>query len=473
MSPSRPIAPAAPRSGLRKASAHWAALCALAALAGSCTDDKVAGTSSGVDNPALTVSFAAASGGAERITGDLDVYGADQNPALDPEPLATIRIKNSTSTRITGADFQRAREASAKRAATKRAATGAERTEFNLLLTTHERKGAFVLSLAYDSAAGAFIRSDTSIKAMTLKPLPLVRYAARVAKDTVHGVDCRVFVPGSPFLATLVDSQFVMGALPPGLLPLRLIGTDGRVYPVPDSLNTADTGKVYRPATTPLGSIDTLEPPDTIPAFDVVAPTPHETFLGMPEFLEAAMVGVSASDPRLSILWKWLPDSAWLPDSQAVNGGMPPPPPPVEILSPTTLRTELYFRREGVYAFQVSATVGSRVRTDTTLVYIKRLPPPGPAVLHPVPAESVSLSKPYTIEWQMIGKGPYTVQLSVDNGAYWFPLVVHYYPPYGWKRLNWVWPTDAPPADRCLIRVNDESDTTLRAVMTAPFSLVH
>src|SRR3954471_1438916 len=104
------------RSFGRLSAPAWLALGTLVFFAASCSDNQVAGTSSGVDNPSLTVSFAS-SGTAARVTGDLNVYTADQNPAIDPEPLATIKIKNSAFTVLTGDDFRRAQQTAAKRGA--------------------------------------------------------------------------------------------------------------------------------------------------------------------------------------------------------------------------------------------------------------------------------------------------------------------------------------------------------------------
>src|SRR5258706_11152897 len=54
-----------------------------------------AGTSSGVDNPELTVDFVNPAGIALRVNGDLEVYAQDQNPALNPGPLITLKVTNS------------------------------------------------------------------------------------------------------------------------------------------------------------------------------------------------------------------------------------------------------------------------------------------------------------------------------------------------------------------------------------------
>lgn len=467
-----------PRSLGRRFAPVWGiALCALAFMA-ACSDNRVAGTSSGVDNPSLTVSFAS-SGVAARVTGDLSVYAADQNPAVDPEPLATIKVKNSAFTLITGDDFRRAEQAAAKRGAAKRAAasgiSGAgDRTEFNLVLTTQDKNGGIELGLAYDSAARTFTRRDSSVRSVALDPKPLIRYQARMAKDTVHGVGCRVYVPGTPYLATLVDSQFVLADLPQGVMPLRLIGADGKIYPVSDSLNTADSGRLYLPSSTPTGSIDTAHAGDSIPDFRVIAPAPHDAYLDVPAFLEAKMAGISATDPRLSILWKWLPEVARLPDSldHDPHAGTEPPP-TAELLSPTSLRTEVRFHGDGVFHFLVMATVGARTRSDTALVSVRHLPPPPPAILHPAPAESLVLGHAYTVQWQMPGKGPYSIEVSTNNGEKWSPLANGYASPEGLQIFPWTPSPDLGTSDRCLLRISDLVDTAQHATTKDFFHLIH
>jgi hypothetical protein len=282
----------------------------------------------------------------------------------------------------------------------------------------------------------------------------------------VHGSDCRVFAPGTPFLAVLVDSEFVFEALPPGRLPMRLIGGDGSIYPM-DTLDTRDTGRVFHPSPVPLGAIDTAAPPDTVPDFAIAAPEPHETYAEFPDNLEATVSGISPDDPRLSILWKFLPDTAASSDTANGRGFRPPP----AILAPTSLRTEVRYRGDGVYRFQVSAAAGARIRFDTALVSVRHLPPPPPMVVHPAPAESLFLGRPYMVQWMMPGKGPYFLDLSLDNGATWIPLAIHYLSPNGLQLFPWTPPSSLPPSDSCLLRVGDESDSTLRAATPAVFIL--
>lgn len=454
----------------------------LAALIG-CGSDKVAGTSSGVDNPALTVSFRDADNSAARITGDLDVYSADQNPALDPEPLVTIKIKNSSFTNLTGDDFKRATAAaSAAAALSKTSAADSSVTAFNLVLKTQDRNGGFILGLRYDSAAKAFSRRDDSVvKSIYVTPKPLVRYEARIARQAVHGDAGRIFVPGSPFLATLVDSVFIIEDVPEGEFPLRLIAGDGKVYPIGDSLNTLDSARIYRPGIVPLGSLDTTHPVDTIPAFSIKASGGRTVFLGEPVILEAGLVGIPASDPRVSILWRWLKEGADSLGAHPVDTAVhpkdtvPPKPgavPTAKILTPTSLRTEVRFSAEGIYRFAVTATVGIKTAFDSMTIAVRAPTPPKPHIIRPRPSDSLILGKPYDIQWEMAGKGPYTIEASNNNGEKWIQLAAKYIPKEGLQTYPWTPARELGASIHCLIRVTDETDPANQAVMEGVFHLV-
>lgn len=462
-----------------------AAGCALAVLAAilGCASDKVAGTSSGVDNPALTVSFRDGDNSADRITGDLDVYSADQNPAVDPEPLVTIKIKNTSFTNLTGDDFKRAAAAAslARSALSKGAAIPSAVTAFNLVLKTQDNHGGFILGLRYDSIAKAFTRSgDSVIKSLAVTPKPLARYAARIARDAVHGNAGRIFVPGSPFLATLVDSVFTIENLPEGKFPLRLIAGDGNVYPIGDSLDTRDSTLIYHPGTVPVGRIDTAQPNDTIPHFSVEAGAGRTVFLGEAVILEAKLTGIPATDPRVSILWSRIEagDSlGGLPADSAPNLKDTLRPKPVEgptakILTPTNLRTEIQVSGEGVYHFQVTAIVGVKVAVDSMTVLVRVPTTPKPRIIMPQPSDSVRVGKPFDIQWEMPGKGPYTIEVTIDKGAKWLPLAKQLIPKDGLQTFSWVPAHDLASSSICLIRVTDESAPAQVASMEGPFTIL-
>lgn len=460
-----------------------------ALLIAACGDTQVAGTSSGVDNPSLTVSFRDASGAPVSVTGDLDVYSLEQNPAVDPEPLVTVKIRNATFTKITGEDFSRLGRTTAKQGAASLAAsdtgfqirlwnaTAAANpvVNFNLILKTQDRTGSLVLGFKYDSASKSFSRvGGGPLTSVDVQPKPLVRYQARVARESVHGGAGRMFVPGTPFLATLIDSTFIIEDLPEGLFPLRLLAADGKIYPVRDSLDTRDLVRIYRLLTVPVGLVDTTGGKDSIPDFRVQAESDREGFLEVGGFLVARMTGIDPGDSRLSFLWtqiQRLRDSGFV-DTPFYDpiGFMPNSMFHRALISnPTRLSSEVRFEGEGVYEFQIAATLGFRIRTDTVVISVRRLPQPiKPRIIQPEPGDSLVAGRIFNIQWEM-PRGLVTVQVSLDSGTTWLNLAQHKDgPPY----LPWTPARDLGTSRRCLIRVFHETDSTLVAIMPGPFNLL-
>lgn len=460
-----------------------------ALLIASCGDTQVAGTSSGVDNPSLTVGFRDASGAALRVTGDLDVYSVDQNPAVDPEPLVTVKVRNASFTNISSEDFARLGHTAAKRAAGLLAKTAADTGQptwksfgeanplvaFNLVLKTQDRTGGLALGFTYDSAAKTFSRPGVgALSRVDVQPKPLIRYQARVARESVHGGTGRMFVPGTPFLATLIDSTFTIEDMPEGMFPLRFLAGDGNIYPFRDSLDTRDSVRIYRPLTVPVGAIDTTGGMDSLPDFRVLAGPDHEGFLDVRVFLVAKMAGIDPGDSRLSFLWTQIQRTSYggfIDTAFHDSIGFKPGPGyrRAFISNPTRLSSEVKFEGEGVYEFQIAATLGFRIRTDTVVISVRRLPQPiNPRVIQPEPGDTLMAGRIFNIQWEM-PRGPVTVQVSLDSGSTWLNLAQRKDgPPY----LPWTPSRGLGSSRRCLIRVFHEMDSSMVAIMSGPFNLL-
>src|SRR5690606_11717147 len=297
----------------------------LAASAGlllaSCGDSRLAGTSSGVDNPQLTVGFRDQDGKAMRVTGDLEVYSRDQNPAIDPRPLWTIQVRNAPLANLTGDDFRRMRETSATRLsapltkfasgrAQAKPATDASApsqsadttvTEFNLLLRTEDRTGDLMMEMRFDPATGTFSRAGgPAVSELDAHPVPLVRYEAKLARKD-NGEVGRIYVPGTPFVATLVDSAFAIANLPPGVFPMRALTAKGYVHPIKESLDTKAQGVLHQTLPDTLERLD-VKGSDSLPGFAAVisGSSPAEIFSRF--FLDGNVLGIDPTDPRLSLL---------------------------------------------------------------------------------------------------------------------------------------------------------------------------
>jgi hypothetical protein len=475
-------APRASASRRVRAFALYAAMGFLAAvLFAACGgEEPMAGTTSGVDNPELKVAFVDAGGKALAITGELDVYARDQIPAVDAEPLFSIKVKNSTFTTLTGADFTRLRVGAAKVAASAQVTSAAKVSSesiaggedtaaipFNLILKTQDRAGSLMMGFRYDTSSKAFSNAGSALSSVDVLPKPLARCQAKVALDSVRGGG-RIFIPGTPYLAALVNGAFALEDMPEGVFPVQLLGADGKVYPILEPWVTRDSTLVLHPSPHPVGSVDTVGH-DSLPDFSVTVGSDREAFLEVPAYLEAKVIGVDAADPRLTVSWKWIPTAG--------DSAVPPMADPGKaVLSvPTALRTEVKFAGEGVYSFQFAATLGVRTRMDTILISVRRLPsPPKPRIIQPHPGDTAVAGRALTIQWEMpdAGKGPVTIRFSADSGATWIPLIQKYGGKDSVPAFPWTPSKESGVSSKCLIQVTSDLDTTLQARMEGVFNLL-
>lgn len=328
------------------------------------------GTSSGVDNPEvaqLIVDFRDAQGAAMAVSGDLDVFARDQNPALSPEPLATIKVRNAARTNLSGLDFDRIRgkvEPATKGSAAAvyaRAPAADSPFAFNAVFRSKTGIGTLAFGLTYDPGRRAFALSGEELSRLELRPAPVVRYAARLQRAAVHGDLGRVYIPGSPYLSTLADSGFVLEDLPEGVFDLRLLAGDGSVYAVEESLDTR-VSRTYTASPVPLDRIDSSDIPDLPISFTVKAVGPPEAFAGTPAPFDARTAGPEPLDKRASFLWRQI-------DSIADPGI-------ARIKNPTAKGTEITFPAAGEYKLEVSATIGLTTARDTLIQRVREAPGP-------------------------------------------------------------------------------------------------
>lgn len=423
------------------------------------------GTSSGVDNPSVAVSFRDDAGTAARVTGDLNVYAYDQNPAIDPQPLWTVQVRNSALATLTGDDFDRINTAASKVAASK-AAAAAKRSagslaetdkpiRFNLSFKGQSRTGAVVFDLLYDPSAKAFSNyGDGQVVGIDIRPKALARYQARLARTGLHldGVN-RVYIPGTDFSATLTDSGFAFDGLPEGTFPLRVMAQDGRILEVKETLDTK-VSLEYTCDPVPVDSVKPLPIPD--PTFSVDAGPRREVPLGSPVTVEAKVIGVDAHDPRLHVLWTFMKDS--LSQNAVIKNGA------------TLVPTFGLMSGEGTYAFQLAATVGTTTVYDTLELVAVQPMVARPRVIKPAPLEIVPTGKPYRIQWQMPRKGPVTIQFQKIGSGDWATIVSDFTNLDSIQVYPWT-PEPIRSGDTCLIRIVPAPPDTQMAVMEKPFIL--
>ena len=109
--------------------------------------------------------------------------------------------------------------------------------------------------LSYDPARKRFALESGASAAVRMLPKPLLRFAGSLRREAVHGVLGRIILPGTPFQATLADSDFVLESLTEGRFPMRLLDGDGYLYAVRESLNT-QAGHAFTAEPDPIGRVE-------------------------------------------------------------------------------------------------------------------------------------------------------------------------------------------------------------------------
>lgn len=433
------------------------------------------GTSSGVDNPGvaeMTVTFRSSDGAAARVSGDLDVYGKDQNPAVHPEPLATVKVQGSSFTTLTGEDFERIYSAGKIAAATKRSAAAApgatpsavdSPVAFNVVFRSDAKTGTLSFGLVYHPKRKAFLRDGRALARLDLSPKALQRYRARLARETLHGDLGRVYIPGTPYQATLDDTGFVFEDLPEGVFPVRLLNAEGRIYPVRESLDTK-VARVFTAGLVPVGTLDTVDTLTPPVRFEVFAGGIQEAAVGILTVLEAKILGLDSTDRRISALWRPIKPN---PADTAVR-----------IANPTSLLTQVKFSAPGAYAIELAVTVGSVTLKDTAQIRVREAPlPTRPRVLQPRVKDSLMLGVPTQISWEMPVAGFATVELSLSGGLDWQVIAKEVASNQGITAHRWTPDPALPASHTCLIRVHLlPKDTSavrdpMLATMEGPFLL--
>jgi hypothetical protein len=404
-------------------------------LLSSCSE----GTSSGWDNPTV-VAFVDASGGPQKVSGELKIFSADQNPAIDPFPLARVRVIGASSTQLTQNDFERVLGGSA------------EGLQFNLVFEGDSGTGALAMGLEYHS--GAVTGTDVVKSLLEMTVQPLVRYQAKLALKPVHGDLGRVYIPGTAYQATLDDGAFTFYGLPAGKLPLDLLNSDGYIFAVRELLDTR-IGMVYTPAAASTGSLPGGHVPQ-IEIFRVDAGAARETLVGAANSIDASLINADSTDARLSILWRQIGKR----DTAVVR-----------IAEPTRLKTSVTFSSEGVYRIEVNVTLLKSTVKDTLTFSVHGITTPALlTVTQPKPGDSLIAGKEYAISWENPVPGPMTILFSSNGGAAWDTLAQHYLGVNGVPVFLWT-----PPKDKAthagLIEVRNESDTA-SARMEGTFSIL-
>jgi len=406
------------------------------------SSDKITGTSSGVDNPELTVAFVDSSGTAMRVSGTLSLYGQDQIPAVDHLPLAQITLDNNASVLLSSFDFERNGEALSSRLSV--LGKGGELSKidtvisFNLLVRTDGNQGALAMGFAYDGRNRRFIRGiDSSLSRVDLIPTPLQNAQGVIIRKEGHEGPDRVFIPGTPFLAVLVDSIFVLEGLPEGLFDLKILTSDGQIVGIEEKLKSGKDGRFTENEEWESPPEDTPhENPDLI----LKVGDDYSAKVGDHSALDAEVEGSSIDLHR--VIWLW----------RQVEG----PPGGAVIRRPTESKTSVDFNQAGVYRFEVSASLATYIARDTLLVAVETDPGDSPRFIAPLAHGVLPLGSDFSLFWLGSQDMEVEIWLSVDNGETFRLLEENFTSRKGINEFKGSLSPDIPETDGAIFQLRDE-----------------
>jgi hypothetical protein len=426
------------------------------------------GGSTGVDNPGmaeLPVEFRDDAGELVLARGALEIYDQDHDPALDSAPLMRLDIEGETGFKLTAGDFDRIlavratkRSAAFKRSAAAGPAASDTLIRFNLVFRGASGSGAMAAGLAYDPGLHRFFPQAVGAKSVRMLPKPLLRFAASLHREAVHGVLGRIILPGTPFQATLVDSDFVLDGLPEGRFSARLLSGDGYLYAVRESLDT-QAGHAFTAAPDPIGRIEAINPPA---GFGVEAGTPLSTYAGQEIGIQGLLSGADSNDTRVSILWRFL-DKA--PGDSA------------GIVDATRLRTSIRFPAAPGYNLELTATFGAVTVRDTLSIHVNPpLSPAQPKFLAPQPGDTLVQGETCKVNWAYAPGGLVRLEVSYKGkdglDGTWALVADSIVNDSGVDVYQWTPPPPSSSSYMGSLRLKAIPSDTVLAVLIGSFTLV-
>jgi hypothetical protein len=419
------------------------------------------GGSTGVDNPGmaeLPVEFRNEAGDVVPVRGTLEVYGHDHNPAVDSAPLLRLQVEEGGRPRLTAGEFEhiiagRAPKltAASKRSAAAQPAASDSLIRFNLVFRSDSGAGAMAAGLSYDPSLKRFLLESRATGGVRMLPKPLIRFAGSLRREAVHGALGRIILPGTPFLATLADSDFVLESLTEGKFPMRLLGGDGYLFAVRESLDT-HAGSAFTAETEPLGRIDGIAPPV---GFGVDAGVPQSVYAGEDIVLQGKLLGADSNDSRVSIRWRFLEK----PQGDSAR-----------IADPVRLRTLIRFPAVPTYILELAATFGATTVRDTLQVKVTPKLTLAMKFDTPRPGDTLVQNQGYKVSWAYAGADLVRLEVAYKEGSW--SLIADSIPNLS-QGVVYLW---TPPSlgiafSNCLLRLKAiPSDSVLG--VSPPFTLI-
>lgn len=216
-----------------------------ALLLAACLDEKVAGGTDEVENPALTAVLVDAQG--REASGTVQVYARFQNPAKDAAPILSLAANGRAS--ITDSALLLAMEGARTRGIPWK---NRDTVAFNLVgthavleafqgnyLLVRPPGGAYLFRRVEPGAEAGPDGKGSLSTAVTMRP-PALAYKGKVGPRGLELGLRSVFIPGSPYAAQVeADGSFAFARIAQGRYELKAMDKDAKVYSSFDSLNTS------------------------------------------------------------------------------------------------------------------------------------------------------------------------------------------------------------------------------------------
>lgn len=409
------------------------------------------GNTTGVDNPGvseLPIRFFSEAGEPTSVTGELEIYAKDQNPIVKPLPLLRRAISQNHQTLLLAEDFDTLTDSLGL--------LGDSALQFNVLFRSTEQTGAFVSGFTYLPAQNAFVHEKASNPRLVMQPRPLITYTARVQRETIHGDLGRIYLAGTPFWSTVIDSQCNFSNITQGQYVMRYLHAEGQVFAVKESLDT----RVNTTATITNSIIDSLIPGDTLPRFSIDAGPDQTHSFGDFIKLNGQIIGIDTNDTSLSIVWSPLwsigTNSDWIENREKLN-------------------SRVFFYNRGQYELELAATLGTQILRDTVRINIA----PGTDTLrtrfvYPKTVQSIPSDTLFQVEWWPAWKGQVRLEYALvnDSPENWLAVLGQQTSKDSAFAFTWTSPPVFNQATPCLLRLRDLLSDSLLAQTLVPFYLL-
>ncbi len=431
------------------------------------------GNTTGVDNPGLSelpVSFHDSNDELALVQGDLEIYGQEQNPAIHPEPLIRIPVQNAIETKITANDFQhieteivRSKLGSSNISDLFQSAyfnpayySSDSLLRFNVLFRDSSNSGDLVFGLIYDAIHKTF-RFENGPRQTQLKIQlkSMVAYTAPLTRDESLGELGRVYIPGSPFQATVVDSQFTFPSLPIGQFPLRFLNGRGQIFAVREPMNTQQA-RLFTMAPKLVAQIDSSF---LAIAYSVQAGEDRSLSVFDTASFWGFLSGVQSSDARLSVRWRCLTKAAGKS---------------IWIENPTGLNSRFHFQNTGTYRMELAVTLAAQTRQDTLAIEVNVASNDNAQkFIFPQPGGIMTMGQEGTVQWESSVEGLVRLEYSLaeNNFSTWKTLQDSVSILKGWPSYAWTPPVLGTDSLNVMLRVMTIPMDSILVQTAEPFIL--